>query len=364
MKFTIETKAFQTTVKRLVKFAGQRSPIPMLRHLRVRAQDGTVLIEACDATAWAGTLLTADVDAEGEVLLDAMTLSRFAGACTGESVTILTDDKSARITSGGERFSLPHMDAEDWPTFTEQDWQVHSISLPMMRSALAYCLPTLADQKELRECLKAIRILGEGGKLKFYGTNTHILARAVLDFSADGFDVMIPRMCAEWILDVPDAGMLEISTQGTLAKFSDGKSYYMCSLVAGDHPNCERILAYALPEHSTAEREPLLDALRNANLLAPDMGRCMIKAEGSEITVASRNDFGAVFTSRSAFDGQGLAFCVSAPYLISALQSMVGDTARIHFQGPSKAVFLTEECREGWVFCTMPLEFREIEIAA
>lgn len=363
MKFTVESKAFKQAVRSLAKFAPARSPLPFLQSLRLRASDGSLLLEACDATAWVGTTLTAQVEEEGELLVEASVLAKYVATCESDELSAYFDGKALFFKWGSDRFKVGWLFAEDWPTFQDQAWVTHEIPSEMLQSGIASIINAYSpDRVEAwRNC---IYLHTQDGELRVAcGSSPKICRKRIGEFKGE-LSIAFPKSAADWILEMPDAGALEVSSYQGMFRLSDGKSYYFGSQIACQYPPIDRALARRGETFIEVEREPFIDLLKRACLIGSNLYRATFMFANDELIVYAeegQNSFGGKISATCC--DESTRFAANAHFLLTGCQAISSEMVRL-YANMRTPIAVTVPERDDWLMLVMPMEYREVEIAA
>lgn len=243
MRFVVEREAFINTLSFVAKYVDNASKIPILADVLISVGEdgrgsiiGTSLEQAASGTFGAG------VETAGSTCLPAALLLKAVKASSGAEVKINADDRSAVVTVGKSRFTLPVLPAGDFPMPSMlTDEGVASFSLP-------------ADL--LRKIKKGVEYAkeAEGGRYFLIGTSWRVRADSIEFCAMDGSklsllsvasvvgaaslpDIIVPS------LDIPGwAGDVQIVASDRFIRFSSGDQVLASKVVDATYPDYQRII--------------------------------------------------------------------------------------------------------------------------
>ena len=121
MKFQVNRDVFSEGVSFAVKLLPQRTTLPILSGVLLRAEGSTVTLSSFDYEVSAQTSITADVTEDGTVLVSGRLLAEIASRLPNAPVEFSTDDGKIAVRCGSARFTLSSMPVEEYPSLPVVD---------------------------------------------------------------------------------------------------------------------------------------------------------------------------------------------------------------------------------------------------
>jgi len=138
VKFQVNRDVFADAVSFAVKLLPQRTTLPILSGVLLRADGDTLTLSSFDYEVSAQTAITADIEEDGTVLVSGRLLSEIASRLPNAPVQFTTEDNKIAVRCGSARFTLSSMPVEEYP------------SLPVVDGPPASCRATRSPMPSAR----------------------------------------------------------------------------------------------------------------------------------------------------------------------------------------------------------------------
>ena len=120
MKFTINRRIFDQALKVVAKAASSKTPIDVLKGIKILATSSGILLTGSDATITIEDFISSDNDQnqltiteKGAIILDSSLLSSLISKLPGEQVTLeVTSNFQTVIASGNSEYTLTQEEKE------------------------------------------------------------------------------------------------------------------------------------------------------------------------------------------------------------------------------------------------------------
>lgn len=272
-KVTVEAKAFQAALARVVGSVERHRTIPILQCVRIAVEEGEMQIASTNLDVSISVTLAASGECEA-FCTDSARLASIASTLKDRGeMTIDAGKDSAVIASGRSRFSVGLLAADQWPNLVEQQWQtsfeVSASKFARLMSALA---PAISDE-ETRYYLNGIFLRPgavlddrEANSLLGVATDGHKLyARSieVEGMPATMAGIILPRWaCSTIAKSFADAGMLAISCNEKKLQITVDGVQYLTKLIEGQFPDWRRVTPMKLESALSFDRSTLSGAAK------------------------------------------------------------------------------------------------------
>jgi len=204
MKFTCETKAFNAAMAVAGRVIPQKTPVPILTHIKMVTNDDRVTLVGTDGDTTFEMDVPAEIEIEGAACIPFATLTKFVSAAKATQVTIDVSDKEAKIISGRNRITLQVMDTRDYPNYRRVEGDMVALDAPAFCHALRFCTAA-ASTEETRYYLVGAFFDESEGDVTAWGTNGNVAHRAELTgVPTVGGGGIVPTAAAVTILSVAE----------------------------------------------------------------------------------------------------------------------------------------------------------------
>ena len=120
METRLSRKNFLAELSPMQGVVERKSTIPVLSHILLRAEGGTLHMAATDLDVSLTASCEADVKSEGAIAVQARKFIEIIRASDGDDVLLVLDDENQlRIEVGRSRFKINGLSPEDFPTLPE-----------------------------------------------------------------------------------------------------------------------------------------------------------------------------------------------------------------------------------------------------
>lgn len=332
---TLSRDALASAVAACAAIVRRGSSLAVLKTVR---WDGASLT-ATDLDVFVTTFLPGEPDPSWPVVcLPGAVLSDVVRGMRKGEVSIAWNDREATITSGGDRFTLPGMQADEFPSLPTVDGPSFTLSSAVLLSALAavrHAVATSEAESNSRPAFCGVHLRERNGVLVVEATQGHRLAQiADLGPAPKGLTAILPAVTVDRLL-----ALLPTTGDGpVVCTFEPAGASFE---VAGAWRVGTRLIEYpfAPVDHVVPVREGgttlQLDpvewdaALARAAVFAPENhrveirftnGRALIQASDKE---RGKGQVGAAYTAMRGTESQHVA--INVGYLRDLLKALPAD---------------------------------------
>ncbi len=363
MKFETTLTTLQNAAAAANRFAERRTNLPVLACVLITAEGGRLVLRATNLECGVELVLQAKVTSEGTVAVPAATFAGFLGNARGKMVTGVLTGEVLKLECERAHASIKTIPNEDFPILprvsAEHSFSAKSADLSRAIRSVAYCASLSAIKPELQSVL----LYGEGGKLTAVATDSFRLAEKTVPLRQGGTvpEMLLPaRNAAELVRLLEEiSGDVEFYyNDNQLSTQLDGV-YYTSRLLDGAFPNYRQILPKTFTTEAVVLREDMAVALKSLSVFADKFAQVSLSIEPAKksLFLSSRNpDVGEqVSTVKASAEGDSVAVSFNGRYLADSLQSVQGDSVRLHSNGPGKAMLIKDASDDSFLYLAMPM---------
>ncbi|MBV9848795.1 MAG: DNA polymerase III subunit beta [Armatimonadetes bacterium] len=350
------------------KAVATRSSLPILTHVRIAAQGGKVSLMATDLEMWMEhTLAGAAIKGEGAATAPARNFTELLAAMPDADVEFsLEDDTHAlRLRCNRANYKLLGLSADEFPLLPQvKEESRFVVDRATLREAIKQTLFATSSD-ETRAILTGVLVVFQGDSLRLVATDTHRLAVRdcpVKDGSGSA-SAIVPARAMNELLRIlgSEDGDAVVTLSGNQIQFqiehmtkqadelipSGSKTMLISRLIDGQFPNYERVIPAQATKTLTIEREPFVQAVKRAAIVARDSAnRVVLRStdDGDRLTITAEsgsvgNAYEEVEMAREG-DNSPVEIAFNAKYLSDVLNVL--DSEGLHIE-------LTEPLRPGLV---------------
>lgn len=363
MKFETTIEQLLTATSTAARFAERRANLPVLSSVLITAEARRVMLRATNLECGVELQIQAKVTNEGTVAVPAAVLSGFLGNARGKSVSLALVGEVLKVETERANASIKTLVHEDFPVLPRvaatTSFTVKAADLVRAIRSVAYCASLSAVKPELQSVL----IFGETGKLTAVATDSFRLAEKTAPLSNKGSvpQLLLPARNAAELMRILEGvgGDVEVYYNENQLSLQTDSAYYTSRLLDGTFPNYKQILPKSFSTEVVVLREDLAAALKSLSVFADKFAQVTLAIEPAKkaLLLSSRNpDIGEqTSTVKATISGEQATLSFNGRYLADSLQSIAGDSVRIHSNGPGKPILIKDASDESFFYLAMPM---------
>ncbi len=338
MKIRLNRLEFLNELAPMQGIVERRTTIPVLSHLLLKSGDDRLELAATDLDVSLTSWCEAEVDGTGGVAVQARKFLEIIRAVVGEEVLLeLTGENRLKIASGGSRFTINGLSAEDFPTLPEVDGDA-TIPLPFagfkrMVGKVIFAVSTEESRFQLNGALVKLK---DGG-LEMVATDGHRLALVEngIEGAVEAEGVLVPRKALLELQRFEGDGSLEFRRSEHHLSFRLGRRELICRILEGTFPDYERVIAKDNDKIGTFDRKLLSEAVQRVALLTGDRARAVrleFTAGGTTVSAANPDLGEASETVACEFEGETISLGINPDYLGHFLGAIETDKVKLQLK--------------------------------
>ena len=363
MNFETTTETLSHAVATASRFAERRANLPVLGCVLITAEGSRLTLRATNLECGVEIVVPAKISAEGTVAVPAGILNGFLSNAKGKTIQASLVGEVFRVESERANASIKTIPHEDFPILprvsAETSFTIKASDLVRAIRSVAYCASLSAVKPELQSVL----LYGEAGKLTAVATDSFRLAEKQMPLKSTGSipQLLVPARNAAELMRVLDAvkGDIEIYYNDNQLSTQADDIYYTSRLLDGAFPNYRQILPKEFSTEGLVLREDMSSALKSLSIFADKFAQVSLSIDPVKkaLFLSSRNpDVGEqVSTVKATITGEPVSVSFNGRYLADSLQSIVGDSVRLHSNGAGKPMLIKDASDDSFLYLAMPM---------
>ena len=287
MKVNFTRDALSEVLALLTSIVPSRTPKPILRCVRITAEDGEVHICATDLEVGINCLVSGvQVEEGGDVVVPADRLAAIVRESNDEVLSLEAAEGTCCIRGADSQFTIYGQEPSQYPTIPTFDGEAYmEIALESLQAAIIQCL-FAAAKESTRYAINGVLWEIKGKKLTLVATDGRRLARSRVtlgkdpgkgkdDSSASKAQLIVPAKTMALLEKIGpyDKEMLAVKLVDNQIVISCGNVVISSNLVEGNFPKYEDIIPSDHDKKLRLSTEATLSAVRRAALLTSDESR-------------------------------------------------------------------------------------------
>ncbi len=337
-----------------------RGAVQVLSGILLRGEEGKLTLASTDMEISLRAAIAGDVAGDGGVVVPGRLLTDLARLLPDDTVTLAHEEGEGVLTvsSGNHASRLNVYSAEDFPRLPPTDIQLHTIAAPALLATIEK-VARAASRDESRPVLTGILVRFEGDRLIMAATDSYRLAvkETELEESGPELDAIIPaRALQELARLAGGAGEVRLGVHENHVVFSAGDVWLTSRRIDGQFPNYKQLLPETFEAEITTSREPLLEVIRRAGVLAQRNAPLRLRfAEGELAVSAQTQDVGEAHESIPIdYAGDPLEIGFNPDFLRDGLEAVSGETVQLKLINPLRPGLIVSP-NESFSYLIMPI---------
>ncbi len=317
-----------------------RGAVQVLSGILLRGEEGKLTLASTDMEISLRAAIAGDVVGEGGVVVPGRLLTDLVRLLPDDTVTLAYEegDGVLAVTSGSHASRLNVYSAEDFPRLPPTDIQLHTIAAPALLATIEK-VARAASRDESRPVLTGILVRFEGDQLIMAATDSYRLAvkETQLEETGPELDAIIPaRALQELARLAGGSGEVQLGVHENHVVFNAGDVWLTSRRIDGQFPNYKQLLPETFEAEIATSREPLLEVIRRAGVLAQRNAPLRLRfAEGELAVSAQTQDVGEAHESIPIdYAGEPLEIGFNPDFLRDGLEAVNGETVQLKLINP------------------------------
>ena len=337
-----------------------RGTVQVLGGIHLQGEDDRLTLAATDMEISLRASVPGTVSGDASVVVPGRLLADLVRLLPDESVTLTYEPGEGVVTveSGSHSSRLNVFSAEDFPRLPPIDVSLHTIDAPALLETIEK-VGRAASRDETRPVLTGILVRFEGGELVMAATDSYRLAvkETVLSEKGPELEAIIPaRALHELTRLAAGAEEVGLGVHENYVIFSAGDVWLTSRRIDGQFPNYKQLLPETFEAELTIAREPLLEVVRRAGLMAQRNAPLRLRFAEGELTVSAQTqDVGEARESLPLdYSGPELEIGFNPDFLRDGLEAVTAETIQLKLINPLRPGLLVSPGESFW-YLIMPI---------
>jgi DNA polymerase III subunit beta len=337
-----------------------RGTVQVLGGILFEGKEGQLHLAATDMEISLRAAIAADVSGDGSVVVPGRLIADLVRLLPDESVTLRFEpgDGVLSIESGGHSSRVNVFSAEDFPRLPPLDVEIHRVEAPALLETIDK-VGRAASRDESRPVLTGILVRFENAELVMAATDSYRLAvkQTALEGPAPDLEAIIPaRALQELTRLATGAGEVSLGVHDNYVLFSAGDVWLTSRRIDGQFPNYRQLLPESFEAELTVPREPLLEIVRRAGLMAQRNAPLRLRFSTGSLTVSAQTqDVGEAHESLPVeYAGDDLEIGFNPDFLRDGLEAVGEESVLLKLINPLRPGLIVSPDESFW-YLIMPI---------
>ncbi|MCL2491340.1 MAG: DNA polymerase III subunit beta [Coriobacteriia bacterium] len=363
MKLNISKNELVAALAIVSKATSNRSTIPILSGILIRATDGEIDLFSTDLETSIKTSAAGLIEEEGSVVVPAKIITDIVRSLPDVSILLETIGQSLSIKAHQSSFTIRTLPAEDFVKFPEIEG-VESITLPAGELAeMTKKVARVVGRDETRAVLTGILLQIDKNTIKMVATDSYRLAIVEKEREAtegaEQFEALIPGKALDDVVKMADkSANIEITLTTNQVRFIFGSTTFITRRIEGTYPNYQNLLPDEYALKVVLSTEEMTEAAKRAALMAANNTALKMSVSVEDqalIMTAQSTDQGQaeeVIMAKAV--GEDREISANPTYLLDGLSVVPDEFITLELQEAMKPGIIRSE-EGGYLYLFMPV---------
>jgi DNA polymerase-3 subunit beta len=323
------------------------------------SEDG-LLLAATDMELSLRATVAGAVTGDGAVVAPGRLLADLVRLLPDDSVSLSYDesDGALEVTSGKYASKVNVYSAEDFPRLPAVDIDLHSVGAPALLGTIEK-VARAASRDESRPVLTGILVRFDGDRLTMAATDSYRLSVKETELGESGpeLEAIIPARALQELARLAAGGeVVQLGMQENHVVFGAGGVWLTTRRIDGQFPNYKQLLPETFEIEVTTAREPLLDVIRRAGVMAQRNAPLRLRFSEGELAVSAvTQDVGEARESLEIdYSGEPLEIGFNPEFLRDGLEAVADDMIQLKLINPLRPGLIMSPAESFW-YLIMPI---------
>ena len=370
MKFSCEKALLQNAINIASRTVAQKSSIPALEGLLLQT-DTALTISGYNMQTGIRTTVSADVSAQGEIVLNARLFGDIIRRMPDDVVVFTADDRHmVHLSCGDADFDILGLSAMDYPELpaVEDDYAI-SVQQKVLRNMIeqtSFAVSTNESRPVHTGALFEIADSGltmvavDGFRLAYRKEPLERIEGGAFSFVAPGSALNeVQKICE----DSEDLAEVTLGKRHIL--FTVGDTQLICRRLEGEFLDYRNAIPRKNPISVTVDTRALINSIDRVSVVISDKLKSPVRCifDHDKVMLSAKTGNGeAKDVCRITGDGNGLEIGFNNRYLIDALRYAPADAVRIELNtGVSPAIIVPVDGQDNFLYMVLPVRLKASE---
>lgn len=370
MKFTCNTKELADACTNVMRAVSTKVTIPAIEGILIKAQGESIYLTGYDFEFGIHTILSAKVQEEGSVILNAKIVCDIIKRLNENQVEIEVNNRlNTTITSGAAQYAILGIDADEYPELPSVTGGVPVIlNQNLLVNMVSQTLFAVAEGENAKPIHTGLRFEIVKGGIRLIGVDGFRLAMRTEMVDYDGEDIafVVPKKTIRELTKLTNGGdeMLSISVGKRHIVFEIGNYSIISRLLDGEFLNYNDVI----PKNS--ETTVLVNTREAINCIEKTIPvidnntknpiRCIF--DHDMLRVSAVTALGKVVdTCHANVSGERVEIGFNSKYILDALHTCDADEIMVELVNPTSPVKIVPIQGDNFLFLVLPVRLKRNE---
>lgn len=351
MKFQVNRDVFSEAVSFAVKLLPQRTTLPILSGVLIETTDAGLTLSSFDYEVSAQTVIAAEVEEAGRILVSGRLLADIASRLPNAPVQFVSEDSRINVVCGPAHFTLLSMPVEEYPTLPMVSGQSGVMPAEAFSTAIAQ-VAVAASRDDVTPVITGVQLEVSENSVSLVATDRYRVAVREVEWDSgdnpitETLTALVPaRTLQEVGKTFGHSGTVAIAITNTddreLIAFSADKKTVTSLLIKGNFPPVKRLFPENVDNFAVINTAELIEAVRRVSLVLEREAalRFTFNIDGVTLEAIGSEQAQASETIDAHLSGGDTVVSLKPQFLLDGLGAVHSEFVRISFtktENPNK----------------------------
>lgn len=365
MILTCSRQALSDAANHVARVVPAKSTYPALTGILLTAKGGSVTLSGYDLEMGMTTVLDANVEEPGHIVLDAKLFCDIVRRLPDESVTLNVNERNlCQITSGKSLFSLIGINGDEYPELpTIQDGTSVSLEAGLLESMVRQTIYATGDPNGSRPVLSGIKFEVADGEMKLIAVDGSRLAvRCEKIATEQEMSFIVPaKAMSEVIKLMGEAETVSLSVSNRQIVFAVNGYDVVSRLLEGEFINYKRTIPPTTSTKVIANTADMIDTVERISQVIVERLRTPVtcRFEDGVFHATCTTELGNAQDEMPVkMEGESMTIGCNSRFLIDALRAAETDEIEISMSGPVSPIVIRPTQGDAFLFIVLPVRIK------
>lgn len=362
MKFTCSKNILLTGITTAQKAVTGKSTMQILQGILINAYDDNLILTSSDKDLSIETIVLADVEENGDIVVDAKLFGDIVRKLPNDTITISTsENNSLKIVCQKSVFTLTYMNSSDFPEIPRiTENTIFKISQKTLRNMIKGTIFATA-QDETRPILTGVLFEIRDKKLNMVTLDGYRLALMCENIEDENtISAVIPGKTLNEVSKIMDdvEENINITFTPNHILFCIGVTKIISRLLEGEFIKYKSIIPEDFNSKITVNRNEILDCVERASLVGKEGNTNLIKLDIQEnlMVITSNSQLGMVREEVNIIlQGQQIQIAFNSKYLLDIFKIMEEEEVIMEFSSSVSPCIIKNIEKDNCIYLVLPV---------
>ncbi len=374
MKFQCSTSLFSQACQNVQRAVSTKTSIPAVEGILIKASENEIILTGYDLEIGIITSISADVEQQGSIILNARILCEILKCIPFESVKIECNKRNLAVISSGKiKYEIMGISADDFPELPAVKSGLHVVlSQKLLRSMVHQTIFSVVTNvskiEEQKVIYTGIKFELSHNEIKLIALDGYRMAirKEAIDFTSDDMTFIVPSKTLAEVVKLAvsdnDEDYISMSVGKRHIMFEIGNYTVISRLLEGEFVNYKEAVPVSPTTTVKVDTRSFIESVERTSLIITDKTKSLISCvfEDNNIEVSSITPLGTANDMISAdVQGNRVKIGLHNRQLLDALKASDTDEVKIGLNGSVIPIIISPVQGDSFIFVISPMRLKK-----